>query len=101
MAEQAADPSNTRVVRNRLSGCMPSVLRGQLDLNASDLGGLPFCDEMRAPTGEVNDTAKISPGPTAAPTGTSQGSVTARWSQPSAGNIHTGVITNGWSPTAY
>ena len=30
---------------NRLSGCVPSSLRDQLDMNNSDLGGLPFCFE--------------------------------------------------------
>ena len=29
--------------RNQLSGCVPSSLLGQLDMNFSDLGGLPFC----------------------------------------------------------
>ena len=28
---------------NALSGCVPSILEGVLDLNNSDLGGLPFC----------------------------------------------------------
>ncbi len=44
MAEQASVPENTKVERNYLSGCIPNRLREQLDLEASDLGGLPFCD---------------------------------------------------------
>ncbi len=45
IAEQASDPQNTVVERNYLSGCIPSNLKEQLDMEASDLGGLPFCDE--------------------------------------------------------
>ena len=52
IAEQASEPENQRVERNYLSGCIPSTLREQLDLEASDLGGLPFCGEMNAPTEE-------------------------------------------------
>ena len=56
MAEQASDPENTRVERNYLSGCIPTSLREQLDIDASDLGGLPFCDEMIGPTIEADPT---------------------------------------------
>ena len=56
MAEQASDPENTRVERNYLSGCIPTSLREQLDIHASDLGGLPFCDEMIGPTIEADPT---------------------------------------------
>ncbi len=45
VAEQASDPLNTVVERNYLSGCIQSSLKEQLDLEASDLGELPFCDE--------------------------------------------------------
>ena len=45
VAEQASDPQNTVVERNHLSGCIPSSLKVQLDLETSDLGELPFCDE--------------------------------------------------------
>ena len=109
LGEQAADPSNTRIVRNHLSGCIPSGLKTQLDLNASDLGGLPFCGEMRAPAGEVDDTARISPKPADTPAATPQGSVTAVQSQPpaptpagtlsfsavSAGGAHSCGVTTG------
>ena len=72
IAEQAADPENAVVERNYLSGCIPSNLMEQLDLEASDLGGLPFCggesptnpeDEQTA--GDVIDEhqRQRSPGP--------------------------------------
>ena len=57
IAEQASDPSNTRVVRNHLSGCIPGGLRKQLDLNASDLGGLSFCDKTNSQAEESERTA--------------------------------------------
>lgn len=54
--------TETDVQRNRLIGCIPSNLRGQLDLNVSDLGGLPFCDEMSVPTTElIHDLADADP----------------------------------------
>ena len=56
VAEQASDPENTRVERNYLSGCIPTSLREQLDIDASDLGGLPICDEMIGPTIEADPT---------------------------------------------
>ena len=37
-----------------LSGCVPTSLKGQLDMSRSDLGGLPFC----------GDTAPIAPSAT-------------------------------------
>ena len=51
--KQLAESAESTIRKNHLSGCIPISLREQLDLNASDLGGLPFCDEMSAPTGEV------------------------------------------------
>ena len=58
IAEQASDPENTKVERNYLSGCIPSNLRNQLDIEASDLGGMPFCDETSGPTRELEHTAE-------------------------------------------
>ena len=50
---QLAESAETSIRRNYLSGCIPTGLREQLDMSASDLGGLPFCDGVSAPTGEV------------------------------------------------
>ena len=48
---QLAESAERTVRRNYLSGCVPSILQDQLDMDSSDLGGLPFCDEARHPTG--------------------------------------------------
>ena len=44
-ADQLADPANRTVRRNHLSGCIPSSLQDQLDLESSNLVGLSFCGE--------------------------------------------------------
>ena len=54
-ARKLAESAETTVRRNHLSGCIPINLRTQLDLNISDLGGLPFCDQMGAPAPEGED----------------------------------------------
>ncbi len=50
---QLAESAETSIRRNYLSGCIPTSLREQLDMSASDLGGLPFCDGWSAPTGDI------------------------------------------------
>ncbi len=55
-ARKLAESAETTVRRNHLSGCIPINLRAQLDLNISDLGGLPFCDQMGAPAPEGEDS---------------------------------------------
>ena len=60
MAEQASDPENTRVDRNFLSGCIPNSLREQLDLEASDLGGLPFCEAIDVLNDEAHDAVPFT-----------------------------------------
>ena len=69
VAEQASNPANTVVERNYLSGCIPSNLMEQLDLDASVLGGLSFCDGMSPSNPEdahlstvsVNETQRQRP----------------------------------------
>ncbi len=60
MAQQAGDqvndPSDVVVQRNYLSGCIPDNLRGQLNMELSDLGGLPFCGGP----GDVRDDPRAS-----------------------------------------
>ena len=51
--KQLAESAETTIRRNYLSGCIPISLREQLDMSASDLGGLPFCDGVSALTGDV------------------------------------------------
>ena len=49
---QLARSAETSIRRNYLSGCIASSLEDRLDLEQSDLGGLPFCndsDEARFP----------------------------------------------------
>ena len=38
-----SDPKNIRTSHNRLGGCIPAKLKQQLDMEASNLGGLGFC----------------------------------------------------------
>ena len=38
-----ANLKHLRLAGNELSGCIPSSLRGQLDMERSNLGDLPFC----------------------------------------------------------
>ncbi len=54
--DQINDPSNVVVQRNYLSGCIPDNLRGQLNMELSDLGGLPFCGGP----GDVRDDPRDS-----------------------------------------
>ena len=59
--KQLAESAESTIRRNDLSGCIPTSFREQLDLNASDLGGLPFCDAISAPTGEVTRADESQP----------------------------------------
>ena len=43
VARESANPRNQTVERNYLSGCIPSILETQLNMERSDLGGLSFC----------------------------------------------------------
>ena len=64
--QQLAESAETTTRRNHLSGCIPATLREQLDLDASDLGGLSFCDEtstqtLGAETGDRTHIAQSTP----------------------------------------
>ena len=48
VARESANPRNQTVERNRLSGCIPSILETQLNMERSDLGGMPFCTGSEA-----------------------------------------------------
>ena len=45
--------------RNQLSGCIPGSLRGQLDMDYSDLGGLLFCGAAAEPAVVETDRAAL------------------------------------------
>ena len=77
--KQLADSAESTIRKNHLSGCIPISLREQLDLNASDLGGLPFCDEMSAPTGEVARAGAAATVPTPGLKATSSGPANVRY----------------------
>ena len=81
------DPENFEIESNYLSGCVPTSLREQLDLNASDLGGLPFCDEKGAlnPTKTSNE---VEPGTAVSSDAMTYASVSAGW-------LHTCGVTIG------
>ena len=44
---------------NQLSGCVPRSLRGQLDMDHSNLGGLPFCGSTALPAVVETDRAAL------------------------------------------
>ena len=76
--KQLAESAESTIRKNHLSGCIPISLREQLDLNA-DLGGLPYCDEMSAPTGEVARAGAAATVPTAGLKATSSGPANVRY----------------------
>ena len=92
--KQLAESAESTIRRNHLSGCIPISLREQLDLNASDLGGLPFCDETSPPTGEVARAGAATTAPTAGLKATSSGPANVRYIYR---NRHGQVVYSGFA----